>query len=210
MIKKMMALICLGLFFMVLTVTAGDFTEGKHYIEIQGKASKQKEVREYFSFYCPACFKQEPFMGELELALPEGVLFTKNHVDGMPGRKVEIEALLSKAIITADLLKIKKEISSSIFNTIHKNKTDFLEVQDIKELFLLNDIDENEFDKVFSSFKVNTELNVMQRNTRNLRQQGIQAVPTLIINGKYKPVTSDIKTLAQYKALVLFLVEKEA
>jgi thiol:disulfide interchange protein DsbA len=205
MIKKIITLV---FFTLAFAVQANDFSEGKHFIEVKGSVSKYKEVREYFSFYCPACYRQEPFMNELADALPEGVRFTKNHVDGMPGRGIKIEGLLTKALITADILKVKKVIVADIFNYIHKNKADFSELKDIKNLFLLNDVNEADFDKVFSSFKVNTELKKMQRNTANLRQQNISAVPTLIINGKYKPVTDDIKSLAEYKALVLFLLNK--
>ena len=51
-------------------VSAADFVEGTHYNElttpINDNLNSTKEVREFFSFYCPACYRHEPIIGELK------------------------------------------------------------------------------------------------------------------------------------------------
>ena len=141
-------------FTIAFTIQANEFSLGTHFIEVKGSVTKQKEVREYFSFYCPACLRQEPLMKQIAAILPEDVHFIKDHVDGMPGRDIQIEGLLTKALITADILNIKNAVITSVFNYIHKNKSDFATLEEIKGLFLLNDVTEANFDKVFSSFKI--------------------------------------------------------
>lgn len=186
------------------------FRLGEHYIEVEGTQTSTPQVTEFFSFYCPHCYNSEPFMHKVRNLLPESSQFSKNHVDAMPGRNVDIEHLLTKALITANLLNIEDKMVSSIFSYIHQSKADFSEQKDIKNLFLLNGVNSQEFDKTFGSFKVNMAANTMRKNTTKLRKQGFGAVPTLIINGKYKPNTKGLKSMDEYLELVKFLLAKTA
>jgi len=195
-------------FLIFSTVQAAEFTEGDHYLKIKGEITEKKEISEFFSFYCPACFRQEAFMNDLKASLPKGAVFNKNHVNGMSGRKTDIENLLTKALITSEYLQVEEQLVPAIFNYIHLDKADFHNEQDIKNLFLVNGVEAKRFDKVFSSFSVNTRAKVMQKNTEDIRSQGFTGVPTLIVNGKYKPLTKNIKTMQEYKELVLFLLNK--
>ena len=175
--------------------TDSKFTEGDYYQIIKGELTEQKEITEFFSFYCPACFRQESMMLEIAADLPEGATFKKNHVDGMPGRDLPMEQALTKALITAKALKIKDKMVPAIFNYIHVNKANFSSEKDIKNLFVINGTDANRFDSTFNSFSVNMAAKKMQKNTADIRKQGFSAVPTLIINGKYKPLTNKIKDI---------------
>ena len=191
-------------------VSAADFEEGKHYkvlsTPINDKLNSAKEVRELFSFYCPACYRHEPIIGELKAQLPENIMLVKNPIDGMPGRDVAIEHALSKALLTATLLKVEDKISAAIFKYIYVNKATFTNEKDIKNIFLLHGIEEQRFDKIFNSFSVKTGVNKMKKNTEILRNQGISSVPTVIVNGKYKVETGAIKSKEQYIELVLYLL----
>ena len=209
MYRKLKAMFIVLCFFGVNSIaTATEFTKGDYYVEIEGTFTKQKELREFFSFYCPHCFKQESVMHELEASLPTDASFIKNHVDGMPGRDIKIEEGLTKALITAKALKIDSEIIEEIFKHIHVKRADFSSATDIKKIFLSNGVDSAKFDKIYNSFSVNMQLKKMQKRTASLRKQGIGSVPTLIINGKYMPVTSKLKGLDEYKELIAFLLNK--
>ncbi|MCL1050999.1 thiol:disulfide interchange protein DsbA/DsbL [Shewanella abyssi] len=205
-----------GLFLLLVLLTlsicnishAIEFTEGDYYVEVEGKPTATKQVTEYFSFYCPACFNQESLMSEIKAFLPADAQFKKNHVDGMPGRDLEIERSLTKALITAGSLQVSDKVIAAIFNYIHVDKASFSDNTAIKDLFLANGVDGEAFDKVFSSFSVNTQARQMQRNTERLRQQGYTGVPTLIINGKYKPIAKKIRNIEEYQALITYLLNK--
>lgn len=193
-----------------VTVQATEFTPGDYYIEIDAAATKERQVSEYFSFFCPHCFKQEPLMQELATSLPPGTKFIKHHVDGMPRQKPEIEHALSKALASAEILKVEDKMVAAIFDHVHVKRQTFDSIADIRALFLANDIGADDFDKAFASFTVNTRFAQMQANTEALRRQGINGVPTLIINGRYKPVLDKIKSNDEYKALIAFLLSKTA
>jgi protein dithiol oxidoreductase (disulfide-forming) len=205
---------CLASLFMLIcatvTVQATEFTKGDYYIEIDAAATKERQVTEYFSFFCPHCFKQEPLMQELVTSLPPGTKFIKHHVDGMPRQKPEIEHALSKALASAESLKVEDKMVAAIFEYIHVKRQTFDSIADIRALFLANGVGADDFDKVFASFTVNTRFAQMQANTAALRRQGINGVPTLIINGRYKPVLDKINSNDEYKALIAFLLGKTA
>ena len=186
------------------------FKLGEHYVEVKGEQASTQQVTEFFSFYCPHCYNSESFMHKVRDLLPEPAQFTKIHVDNMPGRNVEIEHLLTKALVTAKLLNVEDKMVQSIFTYIHKSKADFSTQKDIKNLFLLNGVNSEKFDNTFGSFKVNMEANTMRKKTEALRKQGFGSVPTLIINGKSKPNTKGLKSMDEYLDLVKFLLAKTA
>jgi len=186
--------------------SATSFTKGKHFNELSTPINSNKEVREFFSFYCPGCYRHEPIVAALKLKLPDGVFLEKNHIDSMPGRELAIEQGLSKALLTAKLLKIEEKVTADIFKYIHVNKATFDSDKDIKNIFLLQGIDEQRFDKVFNSFSVKTGVNKMNKSTEVLRKQGLRSVPTVIVNGRYKVETGQLKSQQEYIDLVLYLL----
>lgn len=186
------------------------FQEGSHYQVLKQPVANNKEMREFFSFYCPACYRFEPVIEELKGLLPKGVAFKKNHVDSMPGREVEIEQALSKALLVAEELKVDEKLVPAIFHYIHANKANFDNVKDIKNLFLLHGVGRKTFDKAYGNFSVNTKFKQMVSKAKTLRSQGYSGVPTIVIHGKYVPNIKSIKTMDEYKALIQFLLSKDA
>lgn len=186
-------------------VSAENFVKGTHFSELSTPINNNQEVREFFSFYCPGCYRHEPIIKTLKASLPINSPLIKNHIDNMPGRDVAIEKALSKAIITAKLLKIEDEITDAIFKYIHVNKGTFSNENDIKKIFLLHDVDSKRFDKTFTSFSVAAAVNKMSKASLTLKKQGITRVPTVIVNGKYLVKTGAIKSKQEYIDLVLYL-----
>jgi len=191
-----------------INLSAEEFVKGKHYIEINGELSKNPQVTEYFSFYCPHCYRQEPFMEEVKSMLPETKSFVKTHVDSMPGRDKQLEHALSRALVTAQLLKVEEKIVADIFSSIHEAGSPINSEDDIKKLFQQRGVDGVTFDKTFNSFRVKTAVKKMQKSTNAMRQQGITSVPTLLINNKFVPQTRQLTSMKEYKALIAFLLTK--
>jgi thiol:disulfide interchange protein DsbA len=189
-------------------VDGAEFVKGTHYNELSQPINDNKEVREFFSFYCPACYRHEPIINELEAKLPADLNLVKNHISGMPGRDVVVEEGLSKALLTAQRLNIEDEIAASIFKRIHVDKTVFSHDKDIRELFLLHDIAPSRADNIFDSFSVNMNIKRMKKLTEILQNQGVTRVPTIIVNGKYQVETGAIKSKEEYIELVLYLTGK--
>lgn len=200
--KKVYALL-IGLFLLPLSVQAADFKEGTNYEVISQTATEKPEVLEFFSFYCPHCFKFEPLMANLEKELPADVTVKKSHVNFLGGA---IADDVTKAYAAADLLNVKDEVTSIIFDRIHTQRKAINNEQDILDIFTKAGVEEKDAKAALASFPVNGMASQMKRNTENFK---IRGVPTLIVNGKYKVNTGSVKSSQEFNELVLFLTKKK-
>lgn len=196
--------------FSAFSAGAQTFTEGEHYDVVEGFDSSDNQIIEFFSFYCPACYAQEAFMKDLKATLPADTGFVRNPIQGMPGRDATIETLLAKAAIAANLLKVEDPIIDAIFRQIHQDRKNFSSVDELRTLFLAQGISAPAFDRAMNSFATKVQLKKMQQNTAKMRKQGHTAVPTLLINGQYKPNIRSLKSLDDYRQLITFLLNKPA
>lgn len=163
------------------------YQEGVHYNVVSDKVTDKPEVREFFSFYCPHCFSFEPFMQKLASGLPEGVPFEKNHVDFLRAATPEIQFMLSKALVIAEKEGKEKEVVSALFNYIHVQHAKFTSEKDIKNVLIINGLDADKVDKLFSSFAVDSQAKGMKKRQDELSKKGaLTSVPTVFVNGKYR------------------------
>lgn len=208
---KKIALLCFSFaVFIPFVTSSAPYEEGKQYTKISDKPTTKVEIREYFSFYCPHCFKFEPLLEGVKKRLDPSVNFERNHVDFLRSASTDTQQLLSKAIVIAQQLKMEEKIVSAIFNYIHVSKSTFSSEKDIRNLFVVNGIEGEKFDTLMKSFSVNSKANKMKKNQDALAKSGaLKSVPTLIINGKYRINTQalDPDNFAKdYEALISYLL----
>jgi|TARA_B110000238_G_C16114017_1_gene433993 thiol:disulfide interchange protein DsbA len=190
--------------------SASDFQEGEQYTQISEKISSKSEVREYFSFYCPHCFRFEPLMEQVKKGLPNGTKFERNHVDFLRTASPEIQFMLSKAVAVAQQLKMEKKLVNAIFNYIHVQRAMFSSEKDLRNVFVLNGVDGEKFDKLMKSFSVNSHAKRMKKQQDALTtKRALTAVPTIVVNGKYRINTDKLgkgNFEVNYKKLVAYLL----
>jgi len=212
--KKILGLIIM--LCMPLMACSADYKAGEHYTVVNDTVSKKSEVREYFSFYCPHCFKFEPLMMKVKETLPEGTKFEMNHVDFLRAASPKVQALLSKAVVVAQQLDMEAKLVGALFNYIQVQRAVVTSEKDIRNIFVLNGADGEKFDKLMSSFSVNSRAKLMKKNqTYFSNKKGadgksyLNAVPTVIVNGKYRvnPSALDRDNFEEdYKKLVNYLI----
>jgi protein dithiol oxidoreductase (disulfide-forming) len=136
------------------------------------------EVVEVFWYGCSHCFELDPAIESWrKKGKPGYVEFTR--VPGMWNDTLRIHARLYYA--TEALGKLE-ELHTAIFREIHVNKNPLTTVEQMKGFFKQHGVNPEEFQKVFSSFGVESKL---QRADFLNRRYGITQVPTVIVNGKY-------------------------
>jgi len=185
MLKKIASLL------LILTVPffsmAANYQAGKQYTQVNEQRSLTPEVREYFSFYCPHCFRFETLAAKLRTELPESLPFVRNHVDFLPEATPEMQDLLSKALIVAEQLGVEQKIATAIFNYIHVQRATFSSIKDIRNIFVLHGVDGDKFDKLMNSFTVSSMAKRMKKNQDYFTNKGaLTGVPTIIVNNKYR------------------------
>ncbi|MEI6897360.1 MAG: DsbA family protein [Psychromonas sp.] len=199
--KKFFAIL-VTLILLPLVAQATDFKEGTHYKVIKQTTTAEPQVLEFFSFYCPHCFKFEPLMEELRDNLPENVEIKKNHVNFI-GK--EMGPQLTQAYAAAELLNVEDEIASLIFDQIHTQKKIINGEQGILAIFKKAGISNAEAKGALASFSATGLASQMKRNTENFE---IHGVPSLIVNGKYQVITRSVSSTEEFISLVTYLTKK--
>lgn len=212
MIKKITTLsfAFLLVLFMPFIASAADYSEGKQYTKINDKVSTKSEVREYYSFYCPHCFKFEPLMAEVKKNIPSTAKFERNHVDFLRAASPEVQMMLSKAVVVAQKMEIEEKIVNAIFNYIQVQRATFSSEKDIRNVFVLNGADGEQFDKLMKSFTVNSQAKKMKKLQDTLTAKGVlTSVPTIVVNNKYRVNMKELDRndfQNDYKNLVNYLL----
>jgi thiol:disulfide interchange protein DsbA len=186
-VQQFFMVILMPLLAFSISACAENYTEGKQYTKVSETTSSKAEVREYFSFYCPHCFRFEPFMETVKKNLPSNVKFERNHVDFLRAASPKIQGMLSKAIVVAEQLGMDKKLINAVFKYIHVQRAVITSEKDIRNIFVLNGADGEKFDKLMKSFSVNSQAKSMKKHQDTMSKSGaLSQVPTIIINGKYR------------------------
>ena len=184
---KAITVLFVSLLSISMSASAAKYTEGKQYTKVSEKATSKPEVREYFSFYCPHCLKFEPLMEQVHNKLPKGVKFERNHVDFLRAASPKVQQMLSKAVVVAEQMGMEKKLMGAVFNYLQVQRAVITSEKDIRNIFVLNGADGEEFDKLIGSFSVTSKANLMKKNQTTLSEKrALTGVPTLFINGKYR------------------------
>lgn len=207
--KKLVSLMLL--FILPLTTACAEkYQEGKQYTVVSEKASTKPEVREYFSFYCPHCLRFEPVFAEIKKHLPANASFERNHVDFLRAASPEVQFILTKAIVVAQQLGMEEKLTASLFNYIQVQHATFASEKDVRNLFVLNGVDGDQFDKMINSFTVVSQAKLMKKNQDYFSKNGaLTGVPTIIVNGRYRinPAELDKNNFEQdYQKLINYLL----
>ena len=205
MLKKLkLSLLLLCLPFAAL---AAQFEVDNQYTVIDVDKSKSPQVTEFFSFYCPHCFKFEPVAKAIEKGLPEGAEFIKNHVNFLGGVSPQAQSKLSFAYLIAKQHGQAQSISDQIFKSIHVQRAPLTEMKDVKKLLEVNGIDSATFDQEIASMPVISAEQAMQNKQNKYSKLGaLTGVPTFIVNDKYKINLNTIKNQKELDELVAFLL----
>lgn len=198
-----------ALFAVNSTALAADPVEGKEYISVRQAPSAQKEVLEFFSFYCPHCYDFEltyKIPSQIKAKLPEGVKLVQYHVNFL-GRQSEN---LTRAWAFAMAQGVEDKVKTALFEGAQKDA--FKSMDDIKAVFVANGISATDFDNGINSFAVNGLVNKQVQAAEDFK---IQGVPAFFVNEQYQMNLegfSDSKStndfIQRYVDAVTFLIRK--
>jgi len=209
--KKLIFLVA-ALFMAPALVAQTAYEEGVHYDVISEQKTAKPEVKEFFSYYCPACNAMDPVVQSVVKTLPEGTSFKKYHVDFMGAASAEIQRTLSAALVLAKTQGKGDEVNKAFFNHIHKDRKAFANESEIRDVVIAAGIDGATYDKQINNFMVKTQVNLMQKEQSALsKSRVLSGVPTFIVNGRFKINTSKLNqaNLEQdFKNLVNFLLQQ--
>ena len=143
------------------------------------------EVVEYFWFGCPHCFAFEPTINKWAEDKPDYVDFVREAPPLNPAW-----APHSQAFYAAEVLGITDQMFDQFFDAIHKDKKRLNSPKSISKWvggLGIEGVDADKFQKTMKSFAVDAKIRRAMELARNER---INSVPSVVINGKYKTTGS--------------------
>ncbi len=178
-----------------------EFKEGENYKIIEGaQLTPNKEVREYFSYFCGHCHAFLPVITMVRDALPDDTEFVSNPVHYLGG---PMGPELQKAYAAALTLNIADQLTARLDDDIfNKNKIPQTHDDVVKIVEELG-VPAHTFEAQYKSFPVASMAAQYLQETEDSK---ITGVPSVTVNGKYLILPKGIKDNAVYLSLVNYLL----
>ncbi|OZI14996.1 protein disulfide oxidoreductase DsbA [Sodalis-like symbiont of Philaenus spumarius] len=165
---------------LAFSASAAQCTEGQQYVQLDKPVTSEHQVLEFFSFYCPHCYKFEQvyhISSMVKKALPAGTKMTKYHVNflGPMGKQ------LTQAWAVAMALGVEDKVSPLLFDGLQKTQT-IRTPDDIRAVFVKAGVSAEEYDSAWNSFVVKSLVVQQEKAATDLQ---LRSVPAMFVNGKY-------------------------
>lgn len=209
---KKLALIALMAFLLPLQACAQEqndrWKEGTHYKVLNEPVTEEPTITEYFSFWCPHCYNFEPIVKMIKGQMGPNTKFEKVHVDFMGGASQQTQQDATKAMLVGRALKQEDVMNNAIFTYIHKQRAAITNPKDLRNIATIAGVDGEKFDKLVSSFGVNSQFKKNQKALEDNRGN-VRSVPSFIINGKYQATFTRDMSPDDMVELVVYLTNKK-
>jgi len=161
-------------------VYGATFKEGVHYIEIPFSDSldtgKKVEVREFFWYGCPHCYRFEPVLANWLKNKPKEVIFVRTPAF-LPKRNNH-----ARAFYAMEALGKLEALHSKFFTKVQNHSQRLTDKDDIVKFMTSNGINKAEFLKTWDSFDVDRKV----KEANRLEQKyTIHSVPNIVVDGRY-------------------------
>ncbi|HSG87895.1 MAG TPA: thiol:disulfide interchange protein DsbA/DsbL [Pseudomonadales bacterium] len=175
----------IGLYFTLQPV--GEIAPGTHYDRLPGADRPRLGdvvVTEYFSYGCVHCRNFDPQIEDWIEDLPAGVRFER-----VPVAFSAAWRNLAAAYYAAEELGILERNHARLFAAIHDSGLNLMTPQALGQFFDGHGTDAETFRRRMNAPSVRRALDEADRRTA---QAGIRAVPTLVVDGRYRISNADL------------------
>lgn len=200
------ALLCINAYAQVGVLAFPEPQAGKEYTVLPSQVPTAEpgkiEVTEVFWYGCPHCYKLEPVITKWAEQIPSDVNFVR-----MPALFSKLWDIHGQLFITLDTMGVEKSLHSAIFESIQGRKNLLLTPEDMANFVVNHNVDRNRFLETYNSFSVQTR---MEKDKKILEKYGINGVPVVIVNGKYRVELNDyVSTPEDLIRITNYLISKE-
>lgn len=176
------ALVTASLFGMTAQAADVPLEAGKTYIELSNpvpvSVPGKIEVVELFWYGCPHCYAFEPTINPWAEKLPSDVNFKR--IPAMFGGPWDAHGQL---FLTLEAMGVEHKVHNAVFEAIQKQGKRLTKPEEMADFVATQGVDKDKFLATFNSFAIQGQI----KQAKELAQKyGVQGVPTLIVNGKYR------------------------
>lgn len=206
--KKILSFIFVAALMPLQALSVELWKEGTHYKVISDQATAKPEILEFFSYWCPHCYNFEPLVAQIKQKKGKDVEFKKVQVNFMGFTGPDVQDDATRAMVIARALKKEDELNQAIFKYIHVQRSPVTGLNDLKNLFIVNGVDADKFDKLAKSFGVNSMFKKNNQLIQKYRSH-VNSVPNFIINGKYMATFTRDMTADDIVNLIVWLSKQK-
>jgi len=174
----------------LLTSTFSKYEAGIHFDVVNPAWSDESHepiVYEFFSYMCPGCNAFEPLMDQLQDQSTNHYKIIKVPVALYPQWEPH-----AKAYYTLEMMGELERVHKAFFAAIHQYKKQLRSLDDIADWLSASfAIDRKIFLSNAQSFMIDGK---MRKGKQMIKAMGINSLPTLVVDGKYKPKFNQLKT----------------
>ena len=203
---KRLALQVVGLLAaLVLTsASAADLVEGKEYSRLKVPhavdTGKKIEVIEFFSYGCPHCNDLEPYLQAWVKTLPPDVQFRR-----VPVMFQDRWKSLARDYYTLEALGEDLRLSPDVFKAVHVTNLPLYQEKAFVDWAATKGLDKAKVAETYNSFGVDSK---MKRAAVLAQEYNVQAVPTVVVDGKFLTLSDRVGGHAAMPAALDVLIAK--
>ena len=176
------ALVTASLFGMTAQAADVPLEAGKTYVELTNpvpvSVPGKIEVVELFWYGCPHCYAFEPTINPWAEKLPSDVNFKR--IPAMFGGPWDAHGQL---FLTLEAMGVEHKVHNAVFDAIQKQGKRLTKPDEMADFVATQGVDKDKFLATFNSFAIQGQI----KQAKELAHKyGVQGVPTLIVNGKYR------------------------
>ena len=176
------ALVTASLFGMTAQAADVPLEAGKTYVELSNPVPVavpgKIEVVELFWYGSPHCYAFEPTINPWAEKLPKDVNFRR--IPAMFGGPWDAHGQL---FLTLEAMGVEHKVHNAVFEAIQKQGKRLTKPDEMADFVATQGVDKDKFLATFNSFAIQGQI----KQAKELAQKyGVQGVPTLIVNGKYR------------------------
>lgn len=162
------------------------------------------EVVEVFSYACPHCAHFQPYADELKSKLPANAQFVL-----LPAVFNAAWEPFARAFYTAQALGLVDKTHQALFDALHRDHLPLGSLEAIANFYAGYGASSGNFMSTASSFVIEAK---MSHGAELIRAYGVEATPTLVVNGKYRISASSQQNIGfpEMVQIALYLAQQEA
>lgn len=188
--------------FLTQTAISAEYKEGVNYQVRGSNLTPHKEIREFFSFWCGHCFSLQGDFDKIEQTYPKAS-FERNPVS-MLGGHMGPES--QRALVVAKNMGIEDLYVKELFNQMHNEGNIPMSHEQMTQFMTSIGMPKDKFDREFNSFPV---IGAVAQFDKWAKDADIDAVPEILVNGKYLVTMESVSDLQELIDLIGYLLEKD-
>lgn len=184
-----------------ISMAAEPFVAGKDYTVLSAAGTVEKagmiEVREFFWYGCPHCYKLEPHINGWLKTKPADVNFVRT-----PAALNPVWEQNARGFYAIELMGMTNKVHEPLFSAIHSQNQRIFDQTSLASFYQKFGVDANRFNSLFNSFAVTGK--VAQSKSLAMKYK-LEGVPAVVVNAKYVVKGENAKVVQ----VVNYLIAKE-